>query len=180
MRLESIADIYAANQKTREKLLAVLADLHGEEAGKTTDDEPWSAAFIAEHIAIVSNGMAGICSKLIQKAKDNNAAASDGSLAISDKFYEYTRMMATRKAEAPERVKPTGGVSISESEERLAAADAIFDGLRDDFQRLDLSEPKFPHPYFGDLTAVEWFALSGLHERRHTDQIKRLVESLRQ
>lgn len=179
MRFESISEIYAANQKTRERLLAVLCDVSDVEADKTTDDEPWSVSYITEHVAIVNNGMAGICSKLIEKARANGAA-SDGSLAIGDKFYEYIGMMATRKAEAPERVKPTGGVSVAESKERLDSAAAIFAGLREDFEALDLSEGKFPHPYFGDLTAVEWFAISGLHERRHTEQIVRLLAAIRQ
>lgn len=179
MRFESISDIYAANQKTRERLLAVLADVSDAEADKTTDDEPWSVNYITEHVAIVNNGMAGICSKLIEKAKANGAA-SEGSLAIGDKFYEYIGMMATRKAEAPERVRPIGGIPIGESKERLDSAATIFEGLRDEFETLDLSEDKFPHPYFGELTAVEWFALSGLHERRHTDQIERLLAQIRQ
>lgn len=179
MRFESVSDIYAANQKARERLLAVLADVSDVEADVTTDDEPWSVNYITEHVAIVNNGMAGICSKLVEKAKANGVASST-SLAISDKFYEYIGMMATRKAEAPERVKPTGGVPIAGSKERLDLAAAIFAGLREDFENLDLSEGKFPHPYFGDLTAVEWFALSGLHERRHIEQIERLLTQIRQ
>ncbi|MBK9529282.1 MAG: DinB family protein [Acidobacteria bacterium] len=179
MKFESIADIYAANQRSREKLLAVLSDIRDDEADKTTDDEPWSAAYIAEHIAIVSNGMAGICSKLIEKAKANGAAPSVG-LAITDTFYGHLAKMATMKAEAPERVKPTGSFSIEESTAKLDAANTVFQGLREGFEQLDLSEPTFPHPYFGDLTATEWFALSGLHERRHTEQLIRLRESLRQ
>jgi DinB superfamily len=179
MRFESISDIFAANQKSRDSLLAVLADVQESEADKTTDDEPWSVVYITEHIAIVTNGMAGICSKLIEKAKADDAPAS-ASLAINDKFYEYIAMMATRKAEAPERVKPTGAVSLAESKERLASASTSFDALRDDFENLDLNGQTFPHPYFGDLTATEWFALSGLHERRHTAQIERLLASIRQ
>lgn len=179
MKFESIADIYAANERSREKLLAVLSDIRVDEADKTTDDEPWSAAYIAEHIAIVSNGMAGICSKLIEKAKANGAAPSVG-LAITDTFYGHLAKMATMKAEAPERVKPTGSFSIEESTAKLDAANTVFQGLREGFEQLDLSEPTFPHPYFGDLTATEWFALSGLHERRHTEQLIRLRESLRQ
>lgn len=179
MRYESIADIYAANERSREKLLAVLSDLRDDEAEKTTDDELWSAAYIAEHVAIVSNGMAGICSKLIEKAKANGAASSEG-IAITDNFYAHIAKMATMKAEAPDRVKPTGSLSIEESTIRLADANAVFQSLREGFEQLDLSEPTFPHPYFGDLTATEWFALSGLHERRHTEQLIRLRDSLRQ
>jgi hypothetical protein len=179
MRFESISDIYSANRRSRERFLNILDDVIDDEAHTIPSGESWSIAHIAEHVAIVNNGMAGICRKLIEKAKTDEAAAGD-SLAISDRFYEYVGMMATRKAEAPERVVPTGGVSIAESRERLNAADKIFATFQADFEDLDLTEPKFPHPYFGDLTAVEWFALSGLHERRHTEQAERVLAKLRQ
>jgi hypothetical protein len=34
---------------------------------------------------------------------------------------------------------------------------------------------KFPHPYFGPLSAVEWLVLLGGHEARHLQQIKNIA-----
>jgi hypothetical protein len=39
-------------------------------------------------------------------------------------------------------------------------------------------EATFPHPYFGEMTAVEWLILAGGHEKRHTDQIRRLLDKM--
>ncbi len=178
MRYDSIADIYSVNAKVRTGFLEIVGTVTDDEANALPDGEPWSIGYVVEHVAIVNGGMAGICGKLIEKARSNGAGASQ-SLAISDKFYEYIGMMATRKAEAPERVRPTGGVTLAESKERLAGGAAAFESLREGFEQLDLSGPTFPHPYFGDLTAVEWFALSGLHERRHVEQIERILAKIR-
>ena len=48
-----------------------------------------------------------------------------------------------------------------------------FQALKPLFEKYDASEPKFPHPYLGDMTAVEWLAMYGAHERRHLRQIER-------
>ena len=47
--------------------------------------------------------------------------------------------------------------------------------LRPMFESVECSEFKFPHPFFGDLTAHEWLALVGGHELRHTQQIERIL-----
>jgi len=179
MRYGSINEIFGNNQALRQRLLEVIADIKDGETNVVPDGEGWSVGQIVEHVSIVNSGMAGICGKLIEKARSAGAREADG-LAISDEFYANVRAMATRKAEAPERVLPTGDVSIDESTRRLSMATDAFNALRDAFESIDLSGPKFPHPYFGDLTAVEWFALSGLHERRHTDQIERVLAKIRQ
>lgn len=179
MKYESIADIYSANQKIRGQFLAVLADVTEAEATTVAESETWSIGHLVEHVATVNNGMAGICGKLIEKAKAAGAA-SDGTLAISSDFFDKIGSLATRKAEAPERVRPVGGMPLSVSFGRLETADTAFEALRNDFEHVGLVEPKFPHPFFGDLTAIEWFVLAGLHEHRHTGQLDGLLAKVRQ
>ena len=84
------------------------------------------------------------------------------------------------RVEAPDRVQPTGGVTIAEAVERINANCETFGAIRSDLERYDLSGPKFPHPFFGDLTAGEWLVMAGQHQHRHTKQIERFVEKIRQ
>ena len=56
----------------------------------------------------------------------------------------------------------------------------VFDALRATLEKYDVSEPKFPHPYFGDITATEWMVVAVGHEQRHTKQIERLLAKIRQ
>lgn len=179
MKYESTADIYSANRMFRQRLMAVLDGMSEGEANALREGETWSVSHVLEHLAMVNNGMAGICGKLIGMAKAAGAA-SDGTLAISDDFFSKIDAFSTRKAEAPERVRPTGTMTVADSLERLAAADDSFAALQHDFENVGLSEPKFPHPYFGDLTATEWFVLCGLHEHRHTGQVEDLLAKIRQ
>jgi hypothetical protein len=48
--------------------------------------------------------------------------------------------------------------------------------LRERFEKFDGGAHTFPHPYLGELSAVEWLALSGGHKIRHLRQIKRVIE----
>lgn len=179
MKYETIADIYSANQNILEKLTIVLSGISPDEATALPDGEKWSIKQIAEHVSMVDFGVSRVCAKLLEAAR-SDGKPSDGSFELSASFRQHAAEIANRKAEAPERVQPTGGVTIAEAVETIRASRTAFDSLRDDFEQYDFSGPKFPHPYFGDLTAGEWLVLVGLHEQRHTQQIVNLLEKIRQ
>ncbi len=176
MQYQSIAEIYEANDRIRAKLKATLAGLNEEQAAVVPEGEKWSIAQIAEHVSMVGGGMFRICSKLLSKAEASGQLA-DGKIDLSA-FAGKAREIAEVKLEAPEMVQPTGGKSISESLTALDETDKGFIGLRPMFEKYDASTAKFPHPYFGDMTAVEWLAIYGAHEGRHLAQIRRIIEKI--
>jgi hypothetical protein len=178
MKYESIADIFSANAKIREGLEIVLGGVSPEEATKVLDDGTWSIQQIVEHLALVGGGTARICTKLVDGARADNKP-SDGSFSLSDEFNHHSEMAAAAKIQAPERVAPLGQVSIAESLQKLAEAQAAVDALQPDMERLDLGGHTFPHPFFGDLTAAEWLVVAGGHEMRHTLQVQRVLEQIR-
>ena len=179
MRYESIADIYSANQKFREQLQVTLDAVLPDEATALPDGEKWSIQQIVEHVSMVDFGISRICEKLLDAAK-SEGKTSDGSFALSEKFGQRSAAIAILKVEAPDRVQPTGDVTIAEALERMRASHEALGNMRLDFEQYDLSEPKFPHPFFGDLTAAEWLVMAGLHQQRHATQIEKLVEKIRQ
>lgn len=179
MKYESIADIYSANQKIRARLRATLGEISSEETTALPDGEKWSIQQIVEHLSMVDFGISRICAKLLEEAKAAGTP-SDGSFALSTEFGERAAEIAMLRVEAPERVQPTGNVPISEALERMGANREAFGSMRSDLERYDISGPKFPHPFFGDLTAGEWLVMAGLHEQRHTKQIERLAAKIRQ
>lgn len=179
MRYETIADIYSANQKMRERLFSTLTDISAEIAIATPDDEKWTIQQIAEHVSMVDFGISRICAKLLSSAKAENIP-SDGSFSMSDNYIEGAAKLAVLKVEAPERVQPTGGVSIAEAIARIKASTETLDSFRSDFEQFDTSDHKFPHPYLGNLTAGEWLVLAGVHMHRHNEQIKILLDKIRQ
>lgn len=179
MRYETIADIYSANEKFRQRFLSVVDGVSPEEATALPDGEAWSIQQIVEHVSIVNNGMSRICGRLIAAAKQSGAV-SDGSFSLTPKLQEHFAAMGTRKAEAPDRVHPTGDVTIADSLVKLAEASDAFGSMRSDMESVDLTGQTFPHPYFGEMSASEWLLVCGLHEGRHMQQIERILDKIRQ
>ncbi len=178
MKFDTIADIYSANRSVRERLAGVLSTVKPDEAVARPEGETWSIEQIVEHLTMVEFGTARICTKLVNEAKQSGKL-SNGRIELSALFAERSAQVSTQRLEAPDRVYPTGKVTIPESFERMDANKKLFDDMRPDLERYDLSQHKFAHPYFGDITAAEWLVLLGGHELRHTKQIEKLLETLR-
>ena len=179
MRFETVDDIFAANLEARSAFLRTMADVSDDEAAAIVPGEKWSIGNIAEHLAMVDHGISRICRRLVSEARKVGNPGT-GELAISPRFWELAESVAKVKVEAPEQVRPTGKISIREAIEMLQNNHSAFEELREDLKDLDLSGPKFPHPYFGEITAIEWMIVSGAHEARHTRQIERILTRIRQ
>ncbi len=120
-----------------------------------------------------------IHSKLLEAAKADGIQA-DGSFSLSANFGEQAAIIAGIKVDAPERVHPTGDVTIDQALERIQACSEVFDSLKADLESFDLSGHKFPHPFIGDMDAGEWLVMAGLHKQRHLKQIEGLLAIIRQ
>jgi uncharacterized damage-inducible protein DinB len=168
---QTISDIYANNDKIREKTKRLVASLTDEQITALPEGEKWTIAGIIEHIAIVQDGMTRISAKLLNQAKAAGKT-SDGMARFSDNFQLKAAEAQRLKFEAPDRVRPTGNQTIEESLQKMDAAREELENLRPLFESVECSDFKFPHPFMGDLTAHEWLALVGGHEMRHLKQIE--------
>lgn len=174
MNYETFEEVYATNDKIRERLIATVGELSDEVAQTRPDGEGWSVAEIVEHISKVDEGMCKICHKLLSKARDKGAEG-DGSVFLSPEFETSINTIGSTKLNAPEMVRPGGEQSIARSLERLAENHARLNEIKELFETWNSTEEKFPHPYFGDLSAAEWLVLRGGHEARHIRQIERII-----
>ncbi len=177
MSQQTIAELFASNDRIREKFKGTLAELTESQLSTLPDGEKWTIAQIVEHVSIVENGITRICSKLLSSAKAEGQL-SDGTVKMSNTFTEKSTAATDVKLEAPEMVHPSHGMTITQS---LAAIDEAHDKLnelRPLFEEYDCNTGKFPHPYFGDMSAAEWLLLVGGHEARHLKQIKNLAEKI--
>ena len=175
MNFKTIADIYAANAEIHDGLKNLVSTISENQAHASIDGEPWTITQIVEHISIVDEGASKICARLLGKSEAVAAAA--GGVTVSDNFRKHYSMINEVKLEAPDRVQPTGTQTIAESIARIDGNRARLGELRSSFEITD-DTAKFPHPYFGDMSAVEWLILIGGHEQRHADQIRRLLDRL--
>src|SRR5215218_7608228 len=169
-----VDDIFEANKRTRAYLGEILSGITEEEAVRSVHGQPWNIAQIVEHIALVAEGCSKVCAKLMSKSKAENDL-SDGGVTISEHFMQKSREVREVKLTAPAIVQPAGH-SLAESFEKMAATEEWLESLRSLFQTYDGTTRKFSHPFFGELSAHEWLLLSGYHERRHIEQLKRLLE----
>ena len=174
---KTVGDVYDANASIREKFKSSFASLTDEQLNTVPDGEGWSVAQIVEHVAIVNEGALRICSKLLGKG-ESAGKPNDGSVFISPEFIEAAASAIGQKLEAPEIVRPINNIPVADSVAKLDELQARYLDLKATFEGVDGTEAKFPHPYFGALSAQEWLLLSGAHEIRHLKQIRRVVEAL--
>ena len=177
MNYTSIEEVYAANDAIRGKFKQAVASVPPNKLDAHPEGEKWSVAQIVEHVSMVNEGVVRICAKLLSKA-EADGRLSGGSFSMSPEFIENATRSIDVKLEAPEFVQPASGASVEASLGKLDTNQAALSDLREKFEKFDGCEPKFPHPYFGNLSAQEWLTLSGGHELRHLRQIKRILEKL--
>ena len=118
MKFETIADVYSANEKARENLNAVISGISEEEASALPEGEKWTIGQIVEHLSMVDFGISRICAKLLEGAKAAGKPSA-GTINLSSDFREKLTAVGSVKVEAPERVQPTGTVSIAQRRQRL-------------------------------------------------------------
>lgn len=170
MALNSIDDIYRFNGVMLKKIETAVNGISAEQAETRPSPDRWSVAEIVEHIAIVEGGIARICGKLIGKAKAEELL-SDGTFYLSPEFISASERIDAMKLEAPERTHPNGGVLIADSLAMIKDSHEALLVLREDLEKFDARTFKFPHPYLGDISALEWLVLAGGHKSRHLKQI---------
>ncbi len=178
MNNPTIADIFANNNNIHEKLKTTLGSLTAEQASSLPEGEKWTISQIVEHLSLVEENMSKICSKLLLKAQSGEKS-SDGTVRISPAFVEKAAEIAAIKLEAPDIVHPSASLNIAESISKMDENRKRLDQIRPLFEAYDCNEDKFPHPFLGDISAVEWLTLVGGHEARHLRQIKNLLEKNR-
>jgi len=178
MKYESIGDIYSANQRISEEFENLVSQISEADAAAVSAGN-WSISHLVEHVAIVDDGAAKICTKLLAAAK-LAGKPSDGSFSLSAGFGENAGKIATAKVEAPAQVHPTGKVSLADSLTRINATADTLGSMRDDLESYALDGHTFPHPFLGDLNAGEWLVIAGLHKRRHASQIQNLLDKIRE
>ena len=177
MNYQTISEIYDANDRVRARLKETVSDLNDAELNFMPEGG-WTIANIVEHLSMVENGMSRICAKLLTEAQTQGGKAN-GEAKISREFLQQLSGGGNAKMEAPERVRPTGALTLAESFAKMEENRQKLEELRPLFESVECSNFKFPHPYFGGMTAHEWLALLGGHEAKHIAQIEGILSQYR-
>lgn len=169
MKFHSINDILAVNEAATARFASEVEAVTETQAAYRPAEGEWTIGEIVEHVNIVNNGFLRITHKLLRQAEaDPKPAPADlnlGGVIVNDNGEQAP------KFEAPETVRPKGGVSIADAVAGLRQTIAGFAEIKPRLEAVDLSEHKFPHPAVGPLSAYQWMILLAEHSDRHRGQI---------
>lgn len=172
MKFHSINEILAVNEAATARFTAEAATINDAQAAFRPADEEWTIGEIVEHVNIVNNGFLRITHKLLRQAEaDPKPAPADlnlGGVIVNENGEQAP------KFQAPETVRPKGGVSIADAVAGIQTTIAGFAEIQGRLSAVDLSEQKFPHPVAGPLSGYQWLILLAEHSNRHLGQIERV------
>jgi hypothetical protein len=156
-------------KQTQKDFLAALEGVSEEQWKFKAAPERWSIAEAAEHIAVTEETIWHLVKDKIMKSP----AAPEKRAEVAGKDELIPRVIEdrSRKAQAPEQLKPTGRFATRDElvkhfldtrRQEIAYLNDTTDDLRDHF---------FDHPLLKTMDGYQWLLLNGAHGKRHTLQI---------
>lgn len=171
----SIADenqrLAALLRQSRERFLASFSDVSEEICRRHPADGSWSVLDCVEHIALAEMGMFRLWNST---RRPRPAGAPDRA-----QFFLENLTDRSRKAESPERGRPTGRFPTLEAARQqfeAARAETIrsVEANTDDLRTIDVT-----HPLFDAVSAYEMVIILAKHAERHAKQIEETVAALK-
>ncbi|HZQ21280.1 MAG TPA: DinB family protein [Terriglobales bacterium] len=156
-------------EHTRDMFLQSISGLTEKQWNFKPAPDRWSIAQVAEHITISEGTLLGLVRNRIvagPATPEKRAEVKGKDELVLTKIPDRSR-----KAQAPEFLKPTGrwptqaALTAEYQKDREATMDYVRttnDDLRDHF---------FDHPAMGTLDGYQWLLLISAHSERHTEQI---------
>ncbi|QNK56792.1 DinB family protein [Paenibacillus sp. PAMC21692] len=155
-------------EETRTELLVILASMNGNQINKQKDLESWSISQVCQHLYITEELYVVAIRKGL-KSKEDSFIANKPVERLLDR---------SNKLEAPEIAKPSNEVLEYQ---------VIIEKLNNSRQKLHellstiedssvLSRRHFVHPVFKEMLLIEWLESLFIHEQRHIQQIKEIID----
>lgn len=175
MEYKSIAEIISEGETVRVATREFTSGISVAESERLADGEKWTLRELFEHVSLVDSSLL----KLIQMLAAKSATSETASNSVAGDFIERMRGVYTKKLEAPDRVRPTGEIAMGDSLNSMEESFAALKVMAESLEGTDLMGLKYPHPYFGEMTAPEWMVLRNAHETRHLEQAKGILAKVR-
>ncbi|HWM26773.1 MAG TPA: DinB family protein [Chthoniobacterales bacterium] len=155
--------------RTKKDFLAAIEGVSEEQWKFKAAPDRWSIAETAEHIAVAEETIWKLVSEKIMKSP----AAPEKRAEVKGKDETILTVIPdrSRKAQAPERLKPTGRwatrVALVKDFEAIRGQEITYlketkEDLRNHFEE---------HPFLKTMDAWQWLLFNGAHAKRHTAQI---------
>ena len=168
----SPADVLARLDVTRAQLVSAFTPLTDAQWAWAPDDITWSAALIAEHLAVIDRGTARLIAEKFETLEPasytpEQRAKKDAMIPVAVSNRGFT-------IEAPASVRPKHRFTTRAEcmASLLGARDAIADRVRTTGDTLRTRS--FTHPVLGNLDGLQWALFSAEHGARHMAQLAEL------
>jgi hypothetical protein len=167
--------LVALLDRERAAFLAAVARVPAARRPDRPAPDRWSALEVAEHVARVDGGVARL---IAMKAAEPPLPPEQCEEArLSPGRAEAVRARAER-IEAPERVRPAGGLPEAAVLARMEEARAALVAAYRAADPAVLDGHTWPHPLFGPITLRGWVELAAHHDARHARQLDEIAEQL--
>ncbi|MBS1818782.1 MAG: DinB family protein [Acidobacteria bacterium] len=134
----------------------------------------WSVQDVLEHLSIVERGALMRIAGLVEAAPRAEAPVS-GTPTPFDRGRLANR---AQKITAPDRIVPTGALSVDASLQSLTESRTRLLALLDAAEGKDLTKVSVEHPALGPLDGYQWISAVSAHEMRHALQIDEIAAAL--
>jgi uncharacterized damage-inducible protein DinB len=177
MLFNSLEEIFTHMNNVRAEVTGRIGTLDEAEAVLRNNGEGWCPEELAEHLALVEKSITAVVERLLRKSEElNMPPPPGGKIEPPVKFPSAVRKTEMNKVEAPDRIRPRGGVPTGRSLQDLKTSREYIKDMRPRMEAVSLSEAKFPHPVMGELDLYQWLLFIAEHEARHLAQIENILK----
>jgi hypothetical protein len=174
-RLQEMID-YATAQ--RRALLAAWDAVPAERWAERPTPNAWSPGELAEHLYMVEHSCARAVAKKAAEARAAGCPPERDTSSMMHALDDRGLTDRSRKLEAPERVRPTGGWTRERSLDALATSRAeLLDAARAG-DGLALGTVIQTHARLGEIDLYQWILFVAQHEARHVPQAAEIAAQL--
>jgi hypothetical protein len=157
-------------QATHNAFLQAIAGLSEKQWTFKPAPDRWSVAEVSEHIAVSESMILGLVQSKFMAGPATPEKRAE--VKVTDEVILARVPDRSRKAQAPEFLKPTGRFA-----DRAAVTKAFEDARKNTMEYVkttqdDLRDHFGPHPMLGTMDAYQWILLISAHSERHTKQIE--------
>jgi hypothetical protein len=167
--MDRLAGISSLLRNTRAELKHAFDQVPSERWRTPPAADGWSAAHVAAHLEMVEAA--------IQRGAEKLLARPPVPTPLLKRLHFPVEMVQWRWPRARTPI-PLDEALLADRETMVARLSAVRQKtyqLLDGLAGRDLRPFRWQHPFLGNFNFYDWFKLIGLHERRHTKQIREIV-----
>ena len=158
------------NNEIRKNLFQQIDSLTNEQFNEKPNDASWSPKEIMDHLVKMElTIIKGIKKEL----------ANPTSPCAKKKPIQFSTLRIV-KVEAPAHTVPSSEYKRTEDmKAQLHQARMELLSLYKSADPKTLKEKSLKHPIFGQVPLIQWFAFTGLHEKRHAKQLEKTIKKIK-